>query len=81
MGRSRQLQLTFRAKILLPVVSVMVVLAVVPLALVTHQMSRQFEAEAAENLLANEAVFKNHQAVREKNLILRCRNVPHEPRF
>ncbi|HKX62413.1 MAG TPA: HAMP domain-containing protein, partial [Verrucomicrobiae bacterium] len=77
----RSLQLTFRAKVLLPVVSVLVVLAVVPLALVTQRMSRQFEAEAAENLLANEAVFKNHQAFREKNLVLRYRNVPNEPRF
>jgi signal transduction histidine kinase len=81
MRRTRPLQLTFRAKVLLPVVSVMVVLAVVPLALVTNRMSRQFEAEAAENLLANEALFKNHQALREKNLILRYRNVPNEPRF
>jgi len=40
----RPLQLTFRAKVLLPVVSVLVVLAVVPLALVTQRMSRQFEA-------------------------------------
>ena len=75
------LQLTFRAKVLLPVLCVMVVLAVVPLAFITHQMSRQFEAAAGETLLANEALFRNHQALREKNLVLRYRNVPNEPRF
>src|SRR5258708_6906189 len=75
------LRLSFQARVLIPVVSVMVLLVVVPMWILNRRMSMQLEADAAENLTMAAAVFNDLQAIRAKNLLLRCRNAPQEPRF
>lgn len=77
----RPSQLTFRAKILVPVVFILVVLAVVPMFLVAQRMSHQLESSTAESLRSDDAVFRNLQAMQVRNLLVRYRNVPNEPRF
>src|SRR6266568_1496193 len=79
--RLRPVRLTFQAKVLLPVVSIMGLLVVVPMGLVSRRMSSQLESSAAENLMTADAVFRNLQSIRAKNLLLLYRNVPNEPRF
>jgi signal transduction histidine kinase/ActR/RegA family two-component response regulator len=81
MPRLPRFRLSFQAKVLVPVVSIMVLLAVVPMLVVSRRMSSQLESGASENLQTVDAVFKNLQAIRATNLLLRYRNVPNEPRF
>src|SRR2546427_11235967 len=74
-------RLRFQTKVLVPVVSILVVLVVVPLWVITQRMSSQLEAAAADNLRANDAELQSLQRMRARNLLLRCRNTPNEPRF
>src|SRR5262245_33022124 len=59
----------------------MILLVVVPLWLVTQRMSATLESAAADTLRANDAVFQSLQAIRARDLLLRYRNIPNEPRF
>ena len=77
----RPVRLSFQAKVLIPVVSIMVLLVIVPMAVVSRRMSSQLESGASESLKTADAVFKNLQTIRANNLLLRYRNVPNEPRF
>lgn len=77
----RPVRLSFQAKVLIPVVSIMVLLVIVPMGVVSRRMSSQLESGASENLKTADAVFKNLQTIRANNLLLRYRNVPNEPRF
>src|SRR5687768_18315418 len=77
----RPMRLSFQAKVLIPVVTIMVLLLIVPMAMVNRRMSSQLESGASENLATADAVFKNLRAIRANNLLLRYRNVPNEPRF
>jgi signal transduction histidine kinase/ActR/RegA family two-component response regulator len=77
----RPVRLSFQARVLIPVVSIMVLLVIVPMAMVSRRMSSQLEAGASEKLATADAVFKNLQSIRANNLLLRYRNVPNEPRF
>jgi HAMP domain-containing protein len=74
-------RLSFQARVLIPVVTIMVLLVIVPMAMVSRRMSSQLEAGASEKLATADAVFKNLQSIRANNLLLRYRNVPNEPRF
>jgi signal transduction histidine kinase/ActR/RegA family two-component response regulator len=74
-------RLSFQTKVLIPVVTIMVLLVVVPMWLVSRHMSSHLEANASENLDTATAVFKSLQTIRANNLLLRYRNVPNEPRF
>ena len=73
-------RLRFQTKVLVPVVSIMVLLVVAPLWLVTQRMSATLESAAVDTLRANDAVFQNLQAIRARDLLLRYRNIPNEPR-
>jgi signal transduction histidine kinase/CheY-like chemotaxis protein len=74
-------RLRFQTKVLVPVVLIMILLVVVPLWLVTQRMSATLESAAADTLRANDAVFQSLQAIRARDLLLRYRNIPNEPRF
>jgi len=74
-------RLSFQAKVLIPAVSVMVLLVAVTMWVVNGRISRQLKREAARSLVTAEAVFKNTLGIRSKNLLLRFRNLPNEPRY
>src|SRR5688572_12432605 len=73
--------LSFQAKVLIPVLTIMVVLLVLPTWIFSRRMSDQLESAGAENLRTADAVLNNLQSIRAKGLLLRYRNVPNEPRF
>jgi signal transduction histidine kinase/CheY-like chemotaxis protein len=77
----RPSRLSFQAKVLIPVVSIMVLLVAVTMWVVNRRISRQLQREAAHSLVTAEAVFKNTLGIRTKNLLLRFRNLPNEPRY
>src|SRR5882672_2244830 len=74
-------RLSFQAKVLIPAVSVMVLLVAVTMWVVNRRISHQLQREAARSLVTAEAVFKNTLGIRTKNLLLRFRNLPNEPRY
>src|SRR5437899_2629692 len=80
-GRLSGRRLNFEAKVLLPVVTVMVLLVAATIFFVNRRISRQFQAEAAEKLSAANAVFKNSQKIRAKSLLRTYRNAANDPRF
>lgn len=71
----------FQAKVLLPVIAVMVGLVALTLVLVNTRISASMDKEMSRKLITADAVFRNVQAIRVKNLLLRYRNIPNEPRF
>src|SRR5262245_24345262 len=75
------LRLSFQAKVLLPVVGIMVLLVALTMWVVSRRISAQLQREAAQSLITAEAVFRNTLAIRTKNLLLRFRNLPNEPRY
>jgi signal transduction histidine kinase/ActR/RegA family two-component response regulator len=74
-------QLSFQARVLVPVVAVVIVVVGVTLWMLNKRVAAQFEADAAQALLTSDAVFQNSQKIRAKNLFLRYGSVPNEPRF
>src|SRR6185503_13310210 len=77
----RRARISLQAKVLIPVVSIMVLLLVVPSGMISRRMSNQLESAASENLRTADAVFHKLQAIRANNLLLRYCNLPNEPRF
>jgi len=77
----RPSRLSFQAKVLIPAVSIMVLLVAVTMWVVNQRISRQLQREAARSLVTAEAVFKNTLGIRTRNLLLRFRNLPNEPRY
>jgi hypothetical protein len=77
----RHLHLSFRTKVLIPVVLVMIGLVATTIMMVNARLTKGFQTEAAERLIAADIVFRNSQQIRARNLLLRYRNVPKEPRF
>jgi len=59
----------------------MVLLVAVTMWVVNRRISRQLQHEAVQSLVTAEAVFKNTLGIRTKNLLLRFRNLPNEPRY
>ena len=74
-------RLSFQTKVLLPVILILILLVGIMLGTVNHRITAQLEADAAQNVAAADSVFQNSQTIRVKNLLLRYRNVPHDPRF
>ena len=76
-----RLQLRFQTKVLIPVIVIMVMLVLTTLWVINDRITRQLETEAADGLMTADAVFRNSQKIREKNLLLRYADVANEPRF
>jgi two-component system, NtrC family, sensor kinase len=72
---------SFQAKVLAPVIITMAALLMITMWIMDHRIRTQMEAEAANRLSTAEAVFQSTQKIRAKNLLLRYRNLPNEPRF
>jgi two-component system NtrC family sensor kinase len=77
----RKLRLNFQTKVLIPVISIMVILVVTTILLVNRRITNEFRSEAAQKLTVAARVFNNSQKIRARNLLLRYRNVPNEPRY
>ena len=74
-------RLSFQAKVLLPVVVIMVLLVITTIFLVNQRITKEFQSEAAQKLTAADAVFKNSQKIRSKNLLRSYRTAANDPRF
>jgi signal transduction histidine kinase/CheY-like chemotaxis protein len=73
--------LSFRFKLLIPVLLIMLSLVAAVTWLVTDRVTDQVEADATRTLATADAVFKNSQQIRIKNLLLRFRSLQNEPRY
>jgi len=73
-------RLSFQAKVLIPVVIVMTLLVAATILFVNLRITKQFQAEASQKLSEANTVFDHSQRLRAKNLWLRYRNIPDEPR-
>ena len=73
-------RLSFQAKVLIPVVIVMILLLAATILFVNLRITKQFQAEASQKLSEANTVFDHSQKLRAKNLWLRYRNIPDEPR-
>src|SRR5438477_358334 len=76
-----KLQCSFSTKVLLPMVAIMVVLVAMTVWLVERRITQQFQQEAASNLATADAVFRNSRELHTKELLLRYRHLPNEPRY
>jgi signal transduction histidine kinase/CheY-like chemotaxis protein len=76
-----KLAVGFSTKVLLPVVTIMVLLLAITVWLVNRRITQQYQMEAARNLRTADLFFRNARKVQRKNLVLRFRNLPNEPRY
>ena len=82
MSRFRKfLAVSFRAKLLVPVILVMICLLAITAWIVDRSITRQFESEAARTLLRADEGFRDWRGNRQKNLLLRVGDLRNEPRF
>ncbi len=72
---------SFRTKVLVPVVSVMVLLLAVSLWLIDERFKDQIHRNATEQLQTAEGVLKIRQQTQTKELFLRFNSAQDEPRF
>jgi hypothetical protein len=78
---SYKLRVSFQAKVLAPVVAVLVVLTGATMWVVNHRISGQLHYQAEQQLDTADKVFQNAQTMRADALLLRYRNVSNEPRL
>ena len=76
-----RLAVSFSAKVLVPVVAVMVLLMAITVGTVNQRMTQQFEKEAAHSLATADKVFRHSHVSHTEELRLRYRNVSREPRY
>ncbi len=76
-----RIRASFRAKVLVPVIAVMGLLLALSMWVANRRITQQFEAEARRALATADAVFRNSQKIRTRNLLLRFHNLPNEPRY
>jgi signal transduction histidine kinase len=74
-------QMSFSSKVLTPVIASMVLLLAITVWTVNVRLTQQFQTEAARCLATADGVFRNSQKLHAKNLMLRYRNLPNEPRY
>jgi signal transduction histidine kinase len=72
---------SFRARVLVPVIAVMVVLLAITAWVLNERITRQFEVEATRALTAADEGFRDWQQNRAKNLLLRFGDLRNEPRY
>jgi signal transduction histidine kinase len=72
---------SFRARVLVPVIAVMVVLLAITAWVVNERITRQFEVEATRALTAADDGFRDWQKNRAKNLLVRFGDLRNEPRY
>ncbi|HEY3762155.1 MAG TPA: ATP-binding protein [Verrucomicrobiae bacterium] len=75
------LKANFRAKVLLPVIVVMILLVTITVFVVNRALTQQFQNEAQSTLTTANRVFNNLQGIRSDDLLSRFRSLPNEPRW
>ncbi|HUL51522.1 MAG TPA: ATP-binding protein [Candidatus Nitrosotalea sp.] len=75
------LLLSFRTKVIVPVVTVMILLLATSMWLVNREITRQIQEDAAQLLLTADAMLKKWQETRADDLSLRFYNVVKESRI
>jgi two-component system NtrC family sensor kinase len=75
------LAVSFRAKVLVPVIFVMICLLAVTAWVVNQRITKQFETEAKRTLASANEAFVEWQKNRGKNLLMRVSDLSNEPRF
>lgn len=78
--RLPKIRLSFQAKVLIPMLVMMVLLTQFTAWLVDRRITEQLKADAEDNLATAEAVFKNFNQINARNLLLRYRHYLNEPR-
>jgi two-component system, NtrC family, sensor kinase len=78
--RLPKIRLSFRAKVLIPILVMMVLLTQFTAWLVDRRITEQLKADAGDKLATAEAVFKNFDQINARNLLLRYRTYLNEPR-
>ena len=78
---SKARYLSFQAKVIIPVVILLMLFLAIIVWLVNGRLTEQFEDEARQNLRTAQAVFRNSFEIRTRNLILRYQSMANEPRF
>ena len=82
MGKLRAaILLSFRSKLLSPVLGIMLALVAAVTWLVTKRVTAQVEADATRTLATAEAVFKNSQQIRKNNLLVRFHGWRPHPQY
>src|SRR5689334_6214883 len=80
-GVGRRPHLSFQAKVLIPVITVMVLLLATTMWVVNRRIAHQLENDADGRLRDAETAFKSFSEIRDNNLKLAYRNVANEPRL
>ena len=75
------LDASFRTKVLAPVIVVMALLVAVTVFVVNYLVTKQFFAEAKDNLATANNYFLNSQQVHQNDLLLRFGNLPNQPLY
>lgn len=77
----KYLAVSFRAKVLVPVITVMVLLLATMAVVINDRIADQFEREARRTLAAADDSFRQIQRSRTRSLMVRFRDLRNEPRF
>ncbi len=72
---------SFRAKVLVPIIAVMICLMALTAWIVDQRITRQFEADARNSLANADDAFRASQELRHKNMLLRFRELPAQPHY
>jgi signal transduction histidine kinase len=75
------LKLSFSTKVLVPLVLIMVLILVLTVWLVNRRITGQFQTDAARSLETADSLFRSAEELHAKNLLLRFRDLPNEPRY
>jgi signal transduction histidine kinase len=75
------LDASLRTKVLVPVIVCMAALIATTVFVVNRRVTGQFEQQAKETLATADAEFLDLQKTRSEDLLLRFRNLAHEPRY
>jgi len=82
MGKfKRAILLSFRTKVILPIIGVMVLLMATSMWLVNQRVTRQLQSEAAQQLTTADAVLRHSQQMRMDNVLSFYRKIESESRF
>src|SRR3569832_1099409 len=73
--------LSFRTKVLIPVLAFLFLVPVVTLSVMQHRVSAQFERDAERKLTTAQRIFQSYLERRTGFLQARYRNLVQEPRF
>lgn len=70
---------SFQAKVLLPVIAVMVLMLALTVWVLNQRITAEVETRSKRDLTTADAFFRSAQQIRAKNLLLRFRNLPNVP--